>query len=256
MESVWNQVKANLKELLPDHSFRMWIQPIQFLNSQPFDSAGSVLVTLTCPNSFSKKRVKENYISGITQEFLKLSLALGISDVHLTIDIANSHKVDVDKIDNPKVEIKKDCCPKKEPRKINKIDDQLPLPGLPRIFDTGRMLKKDYTFDQFVVGNISKSKKEITIDAIKKLICTEFGISEVDLISTSRKAKLVHPRQVAIYLSRKYTDQSIKIIGKSFNRYHATAIHSINAVEKAIQQQGAFSEQLNYLYKKIEAGKI
>ncbi|MBF0259458.1 MAG: chromosomal replication initiator protein DnaA, partial [Desulfamplus sp.] len=107
-----------------------------------------------------------------------------------------------------------------------------------------------------VLENISKSRKQVTIDAIKKLICNEFAISEEDLLSTSRKSKLVHPRQMAIYLSRKYTDQPLKTIGKSFNRYHATAIYSINAVEKAIQQQGAFSEQLNYLYKKIEAGKF
>lgn len=101
-----------------------------------------------------------------------------------------------------------------------------------------------------------RAKKAVTIDSIKRLICNEFGVSEVELLSTSRKAKLVHPRQMAIYLSRKYTDQSIKTIGKSFNRYHATAIHSINAVEKASQQQGPLSEQLNYLYKKIESGKL
>ncbi|MBF0242127.1 MAG: chromosomal replication initiator protein DnaA [Desulfamplus sp.] len=114
----------------------------------------------------------------------------------------------------------------------------------------------DLSLAKSVLENISKSRREVTIDSIKQLICNEFGVSEADLLSASRKSNLVYPRQIAIYLSKKYTEQPIKTIGKSFNRYHATAIHSINAVEKAMQQQGAIREQLNYLYKKIESGKI
>ncbi len=107
-----------------------------------------------------------------------------------------------------------------------------------------------------ILDNIAKTRKSITLDVIKKLVCGEFGITEQDLVSPSRKKKHVHPRQIGIYLSRKYTDQPLKKIGRSFNRYHATAIYSINVVKKAIKQQGAFYEQLNYLYKKIESGKI
>ncbi len=557
MESIWNQVKENMKNLLPDHSFRMWIQPIQFIgfefsttdNSDTHilrcepkgfetkvdkvieDSLNSVVIKLLCPNSFSKKRIKDNYIVGMTQEFLKLSHEFKLANVVIELDIASnyntgvktnsSHKEKRVKIENHKTdsininkksgliavsaaELTSYVAKLGETNPINKrksiintsngkisathqlgsknqryasAPDQLPLPGLNRIFDTGRMLKKDFTFDHFVVGNnndfaytaslslaqgvnssnsaiyllagtglgkshlsqavghhvisqgitdkvfyvtaedftnemvhaiknytisnfkekyrkkcdvliledihflsgkeatqkelamtldylldankkiifsgcylpddipkmndqlksrltmglvtkmdapdfetrvkilkkksqtngykvpnsvieyiaqelcdnvrqlesglsgviakgslmgekitpelaravlenISKSKKNITIDSIKRLICTEFGISEAELVSTSRKSKLVYPRQMAIYLARKYTDQPIKTIGKSFNRYHATAIHSINAVEKAIEQQGAVSKQLTYLYKKIESGKI
>ena len=87
-------------------------------------------------------------------------------------------------------------------------------------------------------------------------MCKEFNISEQAIVSTSRKKNIVKPRQMAIFLARKYTDQPLKTISKNFNRYHATAIYSINAVEKELKQKGVFSQQMNYLYKKIENGKV
>ncbi len=115
--------------------------------------------------------------------------------------------------------------------------------------------KIDINLAKSVLSNISRSKKQITVDAIKNLVCKEFSVAETDLVSPSRKRKYVQPRQIAIYLARKYTDQPLKKIGRSFNRYHATAIYSINAVEKAMKKQGSYVEQMNYLYKKIETVK-
>jgi chromosomal replication initiator protein len=61
---------------------------------------------------------------------------------------------------------------------------------------------------------------------------------------------------VAIFLSKKYTDQPIKTIGASFKRYHATAIYSINAVEKEMEQKGQRYEQIRYLADKLESGSF
>lgn len=107
-----------------------------------------------------------------------------------------------------------------------------------------------------VLSTISRRRKQITMEGIKDLVCREFGVSKADLVSPSRKKKHVQPRQIAIYLARKYTDQPIKAIGKSFNRYHATAIYSINAVEKAIRQQGGYARQMAHLTRKIETGRM
>lgn len=130
--------------------------------------------------------------------------------------------------------------------------------GLNGIVARNRLLGEtiDLNLAGSVVSTIAKNKKRITIDLIKSLVCNEFRISEQELVSASRKKSIVRPRQIAIYLARKYTDQPLKKIGRSFNRYHATAIYSINAVEKELKQKGAMVEQLRYLYKKIETGKV
>ena len=485
MESVWKNVKLRMKEFLPDHSYRMWIGPMEFVAARADE------ITLSCPNSFSRRRVKENYLAGLEKAFE----LLGVSNASIKLDIPAPGKSGPQQKQTrgsasktPKASRGKDglarvsyapedrstaknvSVPPRRPR-------QLTLPGLGDSHDTGRILKKSYTFDKFVVGSgndfaysaslslaqggssgngtlyllsdtglgkshlsqavghhamdqrgvdrvfyvtaedftnemvtslknnrinafkekyrnrcdvliledvhflsgksatqnelamtldylldaekklifsgcylpgdipkmneqlksrlslglitpieppdfktrlkilrkkaalkgvqmpgevmdylaqelcdnvrqlesglagvatkasllgeridlelargvlstISRRKEKITVDAIKQLVCREFNVAEADLVSASRKKKFVQPRQIAIYLARKYTDQPLKTIGRSFNRYHATAIYSINAVEKNLKKQGHFLEQMNYLYKKIESGKL
>jgi chromosomal replication initiator protein len=108
-----------------------------------------------------------------------------------------------------------------------------------------------------VIENIvSKQSKTVTIEGIKKLVCKYYNVTLKDLLSRSRKQAIVKPRQIAIYLSRRYTDQTLQVIGKSFNRYHATAMHAIDAVEKGIKQKTAIQKHVEYLTKKIESGQI
>jgi chromosomal replication initiator protein len=105
-----------------------------------------------------------------------------------------------------------------------------------------------------VVQNMVQKSQEITIGGIKKLVCKYYKLTAKELVSRSRKQSIVRPRQVAIYLSRRYTDQPLQAIGKSFNRYHATALHAIGIVEKGLRQGGPIQGQVAYLTEKIESG--
>jgi chromosomal replication initiator protein len=107
-----------------------------------------------------------------------------------------------------------------------------------------------------VVKNIVRQRKRITIDAIRKLVCKYYGISINDIMSRSRKQNHVRPRQIAIYLARKYTDSPLQAIGRSFNRYHATALHSIRAVERGLKRNGSFQQQVEFFRQKLESGKF
>jgi chromosomal replication initiator protein len=112
----------------------------------------------------------------------------------------------------------------------------------------------DMALAESVIKNIARQRKLITIDSIKKLVCKEFNISPNDMVSASRKQALVRPRQIAMYLSRRYTDSPLQAIGKCFNRYHATALHSIGAVEKGIRDNRSLQKQIEFLCAKLEAG--
>jgi len=98
--------------------------------------------------------------------------------------------------------------------------------------------------------------QEVTIGGIKKLVCKYYKLSAKELVSRSRKQAIVRPRQVAMYLSRRYTDQPLQAIGKSFNRYHATALHAISIVEKGLNQGGPIQGQVEYLTQKLESGNF
>ncbi|RZB35641.1 MAG: chromosomal replication initiator protein [Desulfobacteraceae bacterium Eth-SRB2] len=114
----------------------------------------------------------------------------------------------------------------------------------------------DFKLAESVTKNIIRRRKNITIDVIKKMICKDYEISITDIVSSSRKKSIVRPRQIAIYLSRRYTDTSLQAIGRSFNRYHATALHSIGAIERELKGNGPLQKQVDFFCKKLESGKF
>ncbi len=130
--------------------------------------------------------------------------------------------------------------------------------GLFGVAAKGQLMGYDIDLElaKSVITNLTNGKKRITVESIKKLICDEFSVSEADIVSKSRKKSIVKPRQIAIYLARKYTDQPIKKIGGSFNRYHATAIYAVNEIEKEIRNKSVLFEQIKYLSGKIESGRL
>jgi chromosomal replication initiator protein len=114
----------------------------------------------------------------------------------------------------------------------------------------------DLNLAESVVKNIVRQQKTITIDVIKKLVCKQYKLSLKDLISRSRKQRIVKPRQVAIFLARRYTDQPLQAIGKSFNRYHATALHAIGCVERELKHDAPLKQHVKYLSNKLESGNF
>ncbi len=117
-------------------------------------------------------------------------------------------------------------------------------------------LTADIKLAESVVKNIVRQRKRITIDVIKKLVCKYYNVSQEEIMSRSRKQNFVRPRQMAIYLARRYTDAPLQTIGKSFNRYHATALHSINCIERGLKQDSSIHKQVCFFRKKLESGKF
>lgn len=113
----------------------------------------------------------------------------------------------------------------------------------------------DLRLAESVVKNIATQRKTITIDVIKNLVCKHYRITPKQIMSNSRKLSFVRPRQIAMYLARRFTDAPLQLIGKSFNRYHATALYSIGAIEREVKANGAIAKQVEYLCRKLESGR-
>jgi chromosomal replication initiator protein len=66
-----------------------------------------------------------------------------------------------------------------------------------------------------------------SIDEIQRRICQDFEIELDDLLSHSRAAALTWPRQLAMYLTRELTDETLPAIGRAFGgRNHTTVLHA------------------------------
>ncbi len=103
-----------------------------------------------------------------------------------------------------------------------------------------------------VVSSIIGVNQVLTTATIGELVSGQFKVSLEDLRSRSRKRSITFPRQVAMYLSRKYTEESLADIGKTFNRDHSTVLHSIKAVSSQAVRNSSVGAQLEILGNKVK----
>jgi chromosomal replication initiator protein len=76
-------------------------------------------------------------------------------------------------------------------------------------------------------GAVARSARRLTVEAIQELTAEAFGVTRDELLSSSRAARLAWPRQVAMYLAREHTGETLPAIGRSFGgRNHTTVMHA------------------------------
>ncbi|MBV8987632.1 MAG: chromosomal replication initiator protein DnaA, partial [Solirubrobacterales bacterium] len=87
-----------------------------------------------------------------------------------------------------------------------------------------------------------------TIATIQREVAGYFGVTDLDLTSSSRAARVSWPRQVAIYLARELTTASLQEIGKAFGgRNHATVLHACKRVEEHVADDRQAAKDLEEL---------
>jgi chromosomal replication initiator protein len=87
---------------------------------------------------------------------------------------------------------------------------------------------------------------------IQGTVATFYEISVPELVSTSREARLSWPRQVAIYLTRELTEESLQAIGQAFGgRNHATILHACKRVAQRSENDQQLSADLQQLRNKV-----
>ena len=106
----------------------------------------------------------------------------------------------------------------------------------------------------------TKSVDLISIDLIQKEVAAFFGTTVQDICSKKRTRGVVRPRQVAIYLCRIFTDESLLEIGRNFGgRDHSTVLHSIATIENQLANNPSQENPIRVLQtkiRKISGGKL
>lgn len=103
-----------------------------------------------------------------------------------------------------------------------------------------------------VVSSIIGVNQVLSAATICELVSSQFNVSVQDLQSRSRKKMITFPRQIAMYLARKYTQESLVDIGRAFNRDHSTVLHSIKVVSNQLLRDNSVSAQLEILSNKVK----
>ena len=91
------------------------------------------------------------------------------------------------------------------------------------------------------------------INKIQKVVAEYFKISIDDLKSKKRNSNISFPRQIAMYLCRKLTDESFPKIGIEFGgKDHSTVMHSCEKIEKEISTNKDLNKTIEILEKEIK----
>lgn len=102
---------------------------------------------------------------------------------------------------------------------------------------------------------VNNTPKEITVQEIKKAVCQYFEIAPDVLLSKTRKREICQARQIAMYLSRNHTKNSLSTIGSLVGgKDHATVLHSCNTVNNLMDTDRMFRQYVTDIEKQLKNG--
>lgn len=81
------------------------------------------------------------------------------------------------------------------------------------------------------------SLKKLTIEEIQQACAKRFGTTIADILSHERTQSLVTPRQLAMYISRKYTSKGLNEIAAAFDKKHATVISGCKTIQHRLSNE-------------------
>ena len=112
----------------------------------------------------------------------------------------------------------------------------------PNIYECKRILK-DF---------INDNKKSINVESIQNIVAVYFNLNIQEMLSPRRSRSLARPRQIAMYLAKKYTTNSLPDIGRKFsNRDHTTVIHAVKKIEELIKNNNEIKQNIGEIKKKL-----
>lgn len=89
-------------------------------------------------------------------------------------------------------------------------------------------------------------------EEVAAVVATFFKTSREALASRSRRRDAVVPRQLAMYLCRRYTDASLSRIGRAFGRDHPAVAHAIRVVERRMLERAPLRYQVEALAARLD----
>lgn len=109
---------------------------------------------------------------------------------------------------------------------------------------------KEALKDFFEKGTYIKNK----VTKIQHLVAAKYNITIEDMKSKKRTKEVAFPRQVAMYLSRKLTDESFPKLGLEFGgKDHATIMHAVDKITKEMENNNEFEKFIKQLIEEINS---
>lgn len=122
--------------------------------------------------------------------------------------------------------------------------------ALLRVIAYSSLNQKDITIEltkealkEVLANNIPQ---KINIPMIQKVVAQYYSLKVEDFKSKRRTQNIAFPRQIAMYLSRELTEESLPKIGQEFGgRDHTTVIHACDKIKNCIEEDTQTKNDIN-----------
>lgn len=102
------------------------------------------------------------------------------------------------------------------------------------------------------VQPVSPTARPLTPEDVIAVVASHFRTTPAVLAARSRRRDVVVPRQLAMYLARRYTTASLQRIGEALGRDHPAVSHAVGVVERQILERAPLRYQVEALAARLD----
>jgi len=113
-----------------------------------------------------------------------------------------------------------------------------------------RPIDKELT-DEVLRDFEERRKDEFTLEAIRNHVARSFHLDAILLCARTRQQKIYYCRQIAMYLSRKYTQETLQTIGRLYKRDHASVFHAIQSLENKMRTSSRIRREIAFIEERL-----
>lgn len=118
---------------------------------------------------------------------------------------------------------------------------------------TGNSITLDLAYDVLKDIIAKNNINNIDIPYIIETVSKHYSISSKEMVSKKRNKEIAFPRQVAMFLCRKYTSYSLPHIGREFGgRDHTTVLHSVDKIKSMLKSDFTLNSDIEIITRRFE----
>ncbi len=127
------------------------------------------------------------------------------------------------------------------------------MPTVRSIADIMRKLNKDPHEEPEHVGFEIQPQRIATFQDVMEAVSRYFSVSVADMVGASRVREILIPRQIAMFLCKKYLRMSFVRLGELFsNRDHTTVMNAVEKIEEKLQNDPQLLREVRALEKELD----
>lgn len=128
---------------------------------------------------------------------------------------------------------------------LNRVVAHATLVGRPITLETTQEVLQDL---------LRANDRRISVEDIQKQVASHYNIKVSDMHSARRSRQVARPRQVAMYLSKKFTSKSLPEIGRRFGgKDHTTVMHAVKKVEELMASDHELLQDVELLGRLLQS---